>query len=65
MTYGKAAKAAKAKAVKWNDNYVVYFDSEEGQEGYWVKQEDDFYHEADMFQSPQETFFGNGQSEAM
>ena len=51
MTYGKAMAIAKAKSLESDDNFIVYFDREEGNKGYFVSQEDNFYMMADRFQT--------------
>lgn len=43
MTYDKAMFIAKNKSMNDDESYMVYYDSEEGHEGYWVRQEDDYW----------------------
>lgn len=43
MTYGKAMATARSQSKNTNENLMVYFDSEKGNVGYFIIQEDDFW----------------------
>ena len=45
--YGKAMLIAKSQSKETEENLMVFFDAEEGNKGYFIKEEDTFYATAD------------------